>query len=100
MKHVMVRYQLHPDPANIAQNERLIAGVFEELAEARPDGLRYASYKLPDGVSFVHIAAIDTADGSNPLTTLASFQQFTRELPARCAQPPASSALVAVGVFP
>ena len=30
-----------------------VEAVFDELAESRPAGLRYASYRLADGVSFV-----------------------------------------------
>lgn len=97
---MMVRYQLLPAPDHVADNERQIAAVFDELAERRPAGLRYASYRLDDGVTFVHVAAIDTADGRNPLVELPSFQRFTADLPARCAAPPVVTTLAAIGVFP
>ena len=37
----VVRYTTHPDHAN--ENERLIREVFAELAEHKPNGLRYAA---------------------------------------------------------
>ncbi|MFO0671109.1 MAG: hypothetical protein U0235_16025 [Polyangiaceae bacterium] len=43
------------------------------LRGARPRaarGLSYQALKLGDGVSFVHVATISTADGTNPLTEL------------------------------
>ena len=65
MGKVVVRYKVKPE--RVEENERLIGRVYEELAESAPEGLRYATFRLDDGVSFVHIASIDTADGSNPL---------------------------------
>ena len=55
MKKVMVRYKVKPE--FVAENERDIKRVFEQLATDRPSGLRYASFKLADGVSFVHIVS-------------------------------------------
>ena len=65
MGKVVVRYKVKPE--RVEENERLIGRVYEELAESAPEGLRYATFRLDDGVSFVHIASIDTADGSDPL---------------------------------
>lgn len=65
MKH-MVSYQLKPD--RVAENEGLIRAVFDSLRQARPPGLRYASFRLGDGVSFVHIVSHAQADGVNALT--------------------------------
>ena len=56
MKRVMVRYKVKADRAT--ENERYIASVFEQLKREQPPGLRYASFKLGDGVSFVHIASL------------------------------------------
>jgi hypothetical protein len=66
---------------------------------AKPVGLAYASFKLDDGVSFVHIASIDTADGSNPLLAIAAFKEFTAQIKDRCEEPPVSSTLSEVGVY-
>lgn len=97
MKRVMVRYKVKPDRA--AENEAYIAGVFAQLRREQPAGLRYASFKLEDGASFVHIAAIDTADGSNPLIQLAAFQAFTAGIKDRCAEPPVAVALTELGSY-
>jgi hypothetical protein len=43
----------------------------------RPSGIRYASFKLKDGLSFVHFVSVETADGSNPLCDLPAFKAFT-----------------------
>lgn len=97
MKRVMVRYRVKQDRA--AENERLIQAVFAQLEKERPDGLRYASFKLPDGVSFVHIASLETADGQNPLAALAAFKEFTSAIKERCEEPPIAEDLSAVGSY-
>ena|SRR5882672_2064722 len=97
MKRVLVRYKVKADRA--AENENLIARVFEQLKRDRPSGLRYASFKLNDGVSFVHIASIDTADGSNPLGKLSEFKAFTAKIEDRCEEPPVAVDLKAIGSY-
>ena len=66
MKH-MVSYKLKPE--RVAENERLAAAVYDALREARPPGLRYATFRLGDGVSFVHIVSHEEADYTSPVVT-------------------------------
>ena len=96
-KIVMVRYKTKPDRAG--ENAQYIEKVFAELRQTSPAGLRYASFKLSDGVSFVHIAAIDTADGSNPLTQSAAFQSFLVGIKERCEEQPVATDLTAIGSY-
>ena len=55
-RKMMVRYKVKADRAE--ENAAYIQRVFEELAQTQPEGLRYASFRQNDGVSFVHIAFI------------------------------------------
>jgi hypothetical protein len=96
MKHVMVRYTTRADRAD--ENARLIVDVFESLRRTAPPGLTYASYRLDDGVSFVHIASLENPD-NNPLRQLAAFQAFTAGVRDRCEVPPVTSALQEVGRY-
>jgi hypothetical protein len=52
----MVRYRVRPDEAE--RNEKLVRAVYEELHRVDPAGFRYATFRLEDGVSFVHNAEI------------------------------------------
>ncbi len=97
MKTVMVRYKVKADRA--AENESFIRKVFEQLASEKPSGLRYASFKQSDGVSFVHIASIETTDGSNPLGELSAFKAFTAQIKDRCEEPPVAVELTEVGSY-
>jgi hypothetical protein len=42
---------------------------------------------------------VETADGANPLTALAAFQEFTREIKERCEEPPVTVELHEVGSY-
>ena len=97
MKRIMVRYKIKAD--RVAENERYIASVFEALKRTQPSGLRYASFKLDDGVSFMHIASTETEDGSNPLRELAEFNAFTASIGERCAEPPVTVELHEIGSY-
>ena len=95
MTRVMVRDKVKPE--QVARNEELVRAVYEELHRVEPGGLRYATFKLPDGVTFVHLA--DTNGEGSPLTGLAAFQVFQAELRERCDEPPVLSELSEVGSF-
>jgi hypothetical protein len=97
MKRMMVRYRVRPD--QVAANERYVRDVFAQLDERQPRGLRYASFKLDDGVSFVHIVSRETTDGSNPLSELPAFKAFTAAIAERCDEPPVVAQLTEVGAY-
>ena len=96
MKH-MVSYTLKPD--RVAENERLARAVYEALREARPPGLHYATFRLDDGVSFVHIVSHEEADGANALTSLPAFNAFSAGVKERCASPPVRVDLTEIGSY-
>jgi len=90
----VIRYRTHPDRAD--ENQRLIEGVFAELAERRPEGVRYASVRSADG-SFVHIVTVEVEP--NPLLALASFARFQERIGERCAEPPVALDVTVVGSY-
>lgn len=96
MKRKMIRYRVKADRA--AENEALVAAVFEQLARERPEGLRYTSLKLEDGVSFVHV--VEEAPGARPLTELAAFDAFRAGLRDRCDEPAVAVEFTPVGAYP
>ena len=91
----VIRYTTHRDRAE--ENERLVRAVFAELAEDRPDGLRYATFRLADGVSFVHVAVVDGDD--NPLSHSAAFGRFQEGLADRVVGGPEAAEGVLVGSY-
>jgi hypothetical protein len=95
MRQVMVRYTVKPD--RVAENEELVRAVYDELAATGPAGLRYATFRLDDGVSFVHIASVEGDD--NPLAEVAAFARFQAEVRDRCEVQPVVTELHEVGSY-
>jgi hypothetical protein len=95
MRQVMVRYKVKPD--RVAENEELVRAVYDELHRSEPAGLRYATFRLEDGVSFVHLAS--TEGGRSPLPELDAFRRFTADIADRCDEPPVFTELREVGSF-
>jgi hypothetical protein len=95
MRRVMVRYKVKAD--HVATNEELVRAVYEELQRTQPAGLRYATFQLDDGVSFVHLAS--TEDGQNPLPQVEAFQRFQENIRDRCDEVPVVAQLREIGSF-
>jgi quinol monooxygenase YgiN len=94
MKTIMVRYKTKPEHAEA--NAALVRAVFEELRQSTPQGLCYGSYRLADGVSFVHVA---THAEPNPLSQAPAFQAFQAQIKERIEAPPEVTELFAVGAY-
>jgi hypothetical protein len=94
MKVVMVRCKVKADRAS--ENVSYITKVFEQLKREMPTGLHYASFRLNDGVSFIHIASHDE---TNPLTTLSAFKAFTAQIKDRCEELPVTVDLNTVDAY-
>jgi hypothetical protein len=95
MRQVMVRYRVKPE--RVAENEELVRAVYDELARTDPAGLRYATFKLDDGVSFLHLAS--TEDGQNPLSQVIAFRRFQENIADRCDERPVVTDLSEIGSF-
>ena len=95
MRRVMVRYEVKPGRA--AENEELVRAVYDELRRTAPAGLRYATFRLEDGVSFIHLA--ETEDGRNPLADVEAFARFQAGIADRCVHQPVVTQLHEVGSF-
>jgi hypothetical protein len=95
MKTVMVRYKVKPD--RVAENEALVRAVYEELHGLAPEGFRYGTFRLDDGVSFVHFATL--RGGESPLPSVSAFQRFQENIRDRCDEPPVLAELHEIGSY-
>ena len=94
MRQVMVRYKVKPE--RVADNERLVRAVYDELKALDPDGFHYATFKLDDGVSFMHLSF---SEERPPLPGLETFRRFQEDIEERCDEPPVVTQLGEVGSF-
>lgn len=95
MPNVVVRYKTKPERAD--ENQRLIEKVFAELDEMGATGFAYASFRLEDGVSFVHVVVEEDGDSSVSLADVPAFQQFTADIADRCDEQPVALGATVVG---
>jgi hypothetical protein len=91
----LIRYRTRPERA--AASEELIRAVYEELADTQPDGLSYATFKLADQVTFLHL--VQALPAPSPLLTVKAFGEFQIGVADRCEQPPVREQLTAVGSY-
>ena len=92
---VVVRYETRPEAAD--ENSRLVEDVFAQLAAEDPGGLRYATFRLSDGVTFVHLARFDGE--RDPLSESAAFARFQQAIGDRLVAPPVVSDATLIGSY-
>jgi hypothetical protein len=97
MSQQLIRYTTKPEHA--ARNEELIRAVYEELHRTHPDGLRYAAFKLGDGVTFVHLVQHEHGDGPSPLLAVKAFGEFQEGITERQAGGPSRDELIPIGSY-
>src|SRR5215472_62306 len=96
MNVLMVRSRVKADSA--AEVEAAVAKMFAAIEQTQPRGVRYASCRLPDGVTFVALLALE--DGiDNPLPALPEFRAFQDSLKNWMAEPPTAEPLTVVGSY-
>ena len=72
--------------------------MFAAVNAAQPEGIRYASFLLPDGETFVALLQVD--DGvENPLPGLPEFRELLEGVEASRAEPPSVQPLTVVGSY-
>lgn len=96
MNRRLIRYRTSPDMAD--RNAELVAAVYEELAAAKPDGVRYLTLRLDDD-SFIHLVETANDDGTSALPKLAAFQAFQGGIKERCVEPPLVRHATVVGNY-
>ena len=92
----MIRAKIKADKA--AELEKAAQGMFTAIAAGQPQGVRYASCKLPDGVTYVILPGLDD-DENNPLGAVPAFRDFQENLKTWIAGPPIIEQLTPVGSY-
>ncbi|WP_432190152.1 hypothetical protein [Streptomyces sp. Tue6028] len=96
MTVVMVRSMVKPEFVDALEEAR--RKMFTAIERERPEGVRYTSFRLPDGVTYV--AQLELADGvDNPLPAIAEFREFQAGLNDWLAGPPVVEQLEVRGAY-
>jgi hypothetical protein len=93
----LIRYKTRPESADA--NQRLVEKVYEELNGRDPGGVHYATFRLADGVTFLHLFITDSDDAAKTLGSIAAFAEFQRDLSQRCAEAPVAQEVTVVGSY-
>ncbi|OHV45558.1 hypothetical protein [Pseudofrankia sp. BMG5.36] len=96
MNVMIVRAKIKPETA-----EEVVAAaetMFAAIEKADPQGARYASLVLPDGVTFVALLAVDEGI-ENPLMAVPEFVEFEGNLRNWLAEPPTPEQLTVIGSY-
>jgi len=78
MKIVRVHYTIATE--FVARNKENIAGVADELRAINHPGIKYSTYLLPDGKTFMHFDHFENEEAHQTLMGLQSFKKFETEL--------------------
>lgn len=93
----LLRYKVKPEHA--AENEQLVRAVFDEIHRARPEGIRYSTFLLDDGLTFVNIVATETSNGLAPLGQLQAYERIQHGKYDRFDEPPQVTELHELGTY-
>ena len=97
MVKLIVRYRVKAD--KVAENEGLVRAVYRSLHEIKDPDIHYATFKLNDGRTFVHIASFSSKEKEAVLTELDTFKAFQKGLKDRCDESPDNQPLTEVGSY-
>jgi len=80
MKTVRVQYTTKKE--YVEKNKENIAKVMSDLRKMNNPGIKYSTFILDDGQTFMHFAVFDSEEGQKILNELDSFKKFGAELKA------------------
>ncbi len=96
MKVVMVRVKVKD--IHVAEIEAAGERLFAALDREQPQSIRYTTCRLPDGVTYVNLIAVDD-EVDNPLLALPEARAFQEGLKQWLAEPPTSEQLMVLGSY-
>ena len=93
---MLVRSKVKPEC--VADVEAGAKKMFAALEQAQPQGVRYSSSRLPDGVTF--LAQLELENGAeNPLPSVPAFREFQENWKRWIAEPPAPEQLTVIASY-
>jgi len=96
MNVLMVRSKIKAE--SVAEVEAAIEKAFSEIKQAQPTGVRYASSRLADGVTFVVLLKLEDGE-HNPLAAVPGFVEFQEDLKKWIAEPPTVEQMTVIGSY-
>ena len=76
----IVRVQYTTTPEYVSRNKENIRQVVNELRKMNHPGIKYTTYMMPDGKTFMHFDQFENEEAHSVLTGLESFKKISDEL--------------------
>lgn len=96
MDVMMVRAKVKEE--SVADVEAAVKTMFGAIDAAHPKGVKYASTRLPDGVTFVALLAVDDAT-ENPLSAIPEVREFQEQVKGWHAETPVVESLAVIASY-
>ena len=96
MSVLMIRAKVQA--AHVTDIETAVKRVFAALDREQPQGIRYLSCRLSDGLTYTILLELDEGV-DNPLPALPEFRAFQEGLRQWIAEPPTSEPVTVIGSY-
>jgi hypothetical protein len=83
---------------NVADVQASLEKLFQEIDQAQPAGVRYASGTLTDGVTFVALLQVENGS-DNPLLALPAYGELLKNLEQWAEGPAAMEQMTLIGSY-
>jgi hypothetical protein len=94
MNVLMIRAKVSEE--SVPEVEAGVGKMFAAIEAAQPK-VRYASCKLPDGITYLVLLQLEEGTTDNPLAALPEFREFQENLKSWIVEPPTPEQLEVVG---
>jgi hypothetical protein len=96
MNVMMIRANVKPE--HVGDIESALKTMFAALEVHQPKGVKYASSRASNGVSFILLLALENP-AENPLGAIPEFKVFQESLKAWLAEPSIPEPLTVIGTY-
>lgn len=76
----IVRVQYTTTDKYVSKSKENIRQIVDELRKINHAGIKYSTYLLPDGKTFMHLDQFENEEAHQALMALESFKRFSAEL--------------------
>jgi hypothetical protein len=94
----VMMFQAKVKAERVAELEAAARTVFSAVEQVHPEGMRYASAKLSDGVTFVILLGLEEGI-NNPLNQIPAYREFMGRLKDWLVEPASQEQLTVIGAY-
>lgn len=97
MTVMTIRANVQREQAGVV--ESTAKAMFAAINQAQPQGVRYTSYRVGDGATYLVLLELQDGVVENPLPGIGAFRSFQENLKGWLTEPPVPDQLMVVGEY-